>query len=371
MRHAFVAMGGVGILAFAAAAVMPAPSEDEVIVAEGTIVTAPRSDVPETADVFAWPSNEALADFEVGDQFNLEPIGSAEVDGDGNFALAVDSMNVLDRMASDQGEVNLFVSADNGETTFEKSFSVNVDEIESASVDSVVDLGDVAATGEAEDAGAADPMASSDAFIEKACTSTKITNLGNKWVPVGGLFSSNTGAKVDYVYESGQSSSLGAAVSQKASNAGFSASGTTSISSTASVNFPAMSGTGNKLAKTQFRYGNYKTKCTFVTGGVPFTSVSYKVRADMWVGGSSFTSVSAPKATYCVSYNKGASFTKSRDTQVTWTGSVEIYGVGLSAQTGWSNNGKIAVSFPNKAGKVCGSGNYATQSNAYQIVAKS
>ena len=76
------------------------------------------------------------------------------------------------------------------------------------------------------------------------------------------------------------------------------------------------------------------------------------------------------RATYCTSYLKGSTFTKDKDRQVTWNGALTIYGVGLTAQTGWSSKGKLVVKFPSAAGKVCGSGGYATQSTAYQVVVK-
>ena len=373
-RRPLVPSCAVAVLVLATTAATPAEPSDEVVLAEGNIVIEAGDEAPATADVFAWPSNEALADIEVGDQFTLEPIGSAVVGADGAFEVVVDELGELDRLASEEGELNLFVSADNGEQSFDESFSVNLHDLQSGTVDdaAVVDLGEVAATGEVAHDSEVDPAAEAETYIEKSCTTTKVINHGNRWVPVGGLFSFNSGATVDYVYSAGQSSSLGASVSQKSSVAGFSASGTTSVSSTASINFPMMSGTGSKLAKTQFRYGTYKTRCTvWHTSGQSYTSTTYKTRADMWVGGASLTNVSAPGATYCVSYPKTSGFTKNKDKQVRWNGAVTIAGVGLSAQTGWSNDGKLSVNFPSKAGKICGSGNYATQPDAYQIVVKS
>lgn len=353
-------------------AAAPASSAEEVVVAEGSFAVGESHPAPSEATLFAWPANEVLADLEVGEQFALDPVGSVDVGPDGTFMVAVDDADGMSDYASDTGEVNLYLSADNGEAEFGEAFAVDVASLDGATSDgAAVELGQVSEVGDVNLDPEAPDASEAPAFMEKSCTTTKVANLGNKWIPVGGLFSTNAGATVDYQYSSGQSTSLGVATSQSGHNVGFKASGTHAVSSSSTLDFTTLSGKGSKLARTLFRYGNYKTHCrVFHTNGQSFTSTTYTVRPDLWVGGTGFIAASTPSATYCAPYTKGSAFTKDRDKQVTWTGALSVYGVGLSAQTGWSTKGKLAVKFPSAAGKVCGSGGYATQTNAYQIVVK-
>lgn len=351
-----IVAGSVAVLSAAT------PAIDTDVVAEGEIVVEPGQALPDDGVLFAWPANEVLATLQVGDQVSMDPVGTVSIDEDGSFEAVITSADGLDDYASNFGEVNLYMSADNGQVEFGEGFAIEL------TGDATVDLGVVEETGDITVTSADNPPA--EVYAEKTCTTTKIADLGTKWIPVGGLFSTNSGTTVDYQYSKGQSTSLGTSVSEKASNAGFSASGTVSVSSTATVDFPTASGTTSKLAETQFRFGTFDTYCWVIEPGYSYESHKYTVRADLWVGGSTFVSASTPSATYCVSYLKGSSFTKDSSKQVTWTGAATFYGVGLSAQTGWSTNGKLVYGFPGKAGKLCGSGGYATESSTSQIVAK-
>lgn len=352
----------------------PADTPAGEVIAEGTFDLSDADAAPPTsATLFAWPANEVLADLEVGEQVHLEPVGAAEVAGDGSFTVTVDDAETLESYASGYGEVNLYLSADNGASEFASSFAVSVADVAQVSGDdaSVVDLGTVSEVGHlVEDPAAAGEVELGD-YVEKSCSTAKRTNLGNFWVPIGGLFSTNPGSSVDFQYSTGQSSTLGVAASTKGPTTGFSVSGTSSISSTSTVDYPTMSGKGSKLARTQVRYGKYAVTCQTVRQQPkPVSVTTYTVRPDLWVGGTSFAAVSTPSASYCTSYLKGSTFTKDKSKQVPWNGAVTVYGVGLSAQTGWSSKGKLVVKFPNAGGKVCGSGGYATESTAYQIVVK-
>jgi hypothetical protein len=344
------------------------PDSDQVVVAEGEIHVSASQDVPDEGILFAWPANEVLADLEVGEQLSMDPVGTAEIADDGSFEAVLTSPDGLDEYASKYGEVNLYLSADNGEAEYGEAFALDVADLADGAM---VDLGEVTETGETAIDDSVPDNSVVDAYMEKSCSTTKIANLGNKWIPIGGLFSSNSGSAVDFQYSSGQSSSLGVAVSQKSSTAGFSASGTYSLSSTGTIDFPTMSGTGSKLAKTLFRFGNYDMRCVAIhPSGYTYTTHVYTVRADLWVGGQAFTNVSSPSATYCAPYLKGGSYTKENSKQVTWSGAASFYGVGLSAQTGWTTKGKLVYGFPGRSGSLCGSGGYATSSTAYQIVVK-
>jgi|GEM_PF-3102363 len=357
----------------AAASGDPERSPNEDVVVTGAVTSADHEPLPRTVTVFAWPANEAIADLEVGDKFALDPLGSSRIAPDGSFEVSLGQSDELQPYASEEGEVNLYVSSDNGEQEFGSSAPVDLDEV--SNVDSgELDVGVLSPIGETGDVtkGSAlfETTARVDAYTQKACYTKKLQNLGNKWIPVGGLFSTNSGATVDFQYGSGTSSTLSAMESKSSATSGFSVSGSTSISSSASVDFPTTSTVSSRLARTQFRFGKYEITCVYSAGLGSVTTTSYVVRADLWVGGVNTVAVSPPSATYCASYAKGSGFTKDQHKQVTWTGSATFYGVGLSAQTGWTTTGRLAIKFPKAAGRICGNGNYATQSNAYQIVVK-
>lgn len=340
------------------------------MIAERRFDVAVAGEVPTDATLFAWPPNEVLGDLEVGEKIHLEPVGAAQIDRDGSFEVRVEDAEALQDYASEFGEVNLVLAADNGQIEFSESFSISSEDATGEDAD-VVDLGAVSKAGKYAPTARMPRTSQTQGYMEKSCSITKRENLGNHWIPVGGLFSTNSGTKIDFQYSSGQSSSLGAAISYSGATPGFSAGGTVSVSSTDSIDFPTMSVTGSKLVKTKFRYGRYENTCRIVNpGGVTYVEKHYFVRPDLWVGGSYSTTVSAPKATYCIFYEKGTKHTKDKHQQVRWTGAASFYGVGLSAQTGWSTKGRLVVDFKSKAGNLCGAGGFATESKAYQIVAK-
>ncbi|MBO9556826.1 hypothetical protein, partial [Cellulomonas sp.] len=203
----------------------PADTPAGEVIAEGTFDLSDADAAPPTsATLFAWPANEVLADLEVGEQVHLEPVGAAEVAGDGSFTVTVDDAETLESYASGYGEVNLYLSADNGASEFASSFAVSVADVAEGNGDdaSVVDLGTVSEVGHlVEDPAAAGEVELGD-YMEKSCSTAKRTNLGNFWVPIGGLFSTNPGSSVDFQYSTGQSSTLGVAASTKGPTTGFS-----------------------------------------------------------------------------------------------------------------------------------------------------
>ena len=228
---------GLVAMAFVSLSVGGAPVGEEsanapqVVHAHGRIEVDNGEQVPQSVVVFAWPANEALAHLQVGERINLDPIGTAVVGTNGSFDVVVGDGIDLENYASTHGEVNLMVTADNGRSEFTRSFSVARD-AESGSDESptaFVDLGAIGSVGSVAATSVAPGGASVSDYQQKSCASTKVANLGNKWIPVGGLFSTNSGATADFQYSAGQSTALGVAASISSATAGFSASGTSSV----------------------------------------------------------------------------------------------------------------------------------------------
>lgn len=319
------------------------------------------------AILYAWPANEELARLKVGERLPLDPIAKADVPANGDVRLKVKDARSLARYASTGGDVNLLMDGVLGDEEFQRSFSLQKKDLETAAgtrpLAAVSAVAPIGARLDEPSGAAVHP-----AYAEKSCETQKVKDLGNHWVPVGGLFSSNPIGAADFQYSKGQNSQLGVGFSTTSPTARWSLSGTSSVSTTATVDFPTRVGTGSVLARTLFNFGTFKTTCF-----APFVSrTTYAIRATKWVGGTNYLAVTPPTGRYCVPYLPGSSFTKDTDKQVTWAGAVNFYGLGLTARTGWSSTGKLAFHFRSKTvgGRLCGVGGYATSSTAYQIVMK-
>ncbi|CCH77040.1 hypothetical protein BN12_160015 [Nostocoides japonicum T1-X7] len=206
--------------------------------------------------------------------------------------------------------------------------------------------------------------APSNAPQAPSCQWRLISDLGYKTVWVGGTYVTNGGAKADLVYGSGASSTLGIGVSTSGSYGSFKASGSTTVSSNSSVNFPAY--TGLQHDYTQFDYGKYGLSCDGIY-------LNYKVQARYWAGGASvYHPSSAPTANYCVSQVSGSSFTKSSSTAYTFSTGADVsgaIGIDLSTRTGYTPAAKVTYSFTSTR-RLCGTSGAPTATPS-RLVTKS
>lgn len=292
----------------------------------------------------AWPDHSTMARLAVGESVKMTTVATALTQADGTFALRISDKASASSIAMSNGNglVDFQIVSAGVNHLSVHSFTAQPDgELDSAPKSVQV----------ASIPGAEFPNRGAQDMVDKACSTWKKTDVGPRWVKVGYGYTSATGGTVTFTYTSGSSSTLGTAVSATGASGSFSVSGTSSWSSTATISYPATS--GNKIWKTQFRYGVYTTVCD---PGLTW----HDLRADGFVGGSSIVATSAPAATYCTSFIAGSSFTKETTSAYTHAAAVEIAafaGINLKATTGFSTKAKLKYTFPN-GGKLCGTNGY-------------
>jgi len=188
-----------------------------------------------------------------------------------------------------------------------------------------------------------------------ACTWVKVSTLGPRWVQVGEGYTT-TGVSAKLTYASGSSSTLGVGFSSSGSVGSFTASGSTTVSSSATIGMSPISSVAGRYWKTQFVYSKFGYAC----GGAS-TYSAYEVRATSFAGGAQNISVTAvPSVPYCTPMPANTTFTKSSTNASTFSGGAALakdIGINLSARTGFTTTTKITYTF-SAAHKLCGSAGY-------------
>jgi hypothetical protein len=324
------ALVGASVCALASA---QAGAATQHVLAGGAVVDAEGRPVTDAVvEAYAWPSNDELAAMTPGTHFDLAPVARGHADSSGSYALARDE-KTIGRFKDKHGNVNLEIV--------------------------IRSRGGVAttSTGVAGDGSTATTTRHAPAQIDRAmlqhATATTSTvaagpipcgviykgDLGDHLVWVGGHYSTTTGVTHDLVYSNGASSSLGVGVSTSGRFGTFSASGTTSVSSTGTINFPTT--TGRQHDYTYFNYDKYLVGCA--------GTMKYEARATGWVGGAHvWVPPTAPTANYCYSYAAGSSFTRDRTVAYDFSTGADVssaIGIDLSARTGYSSSAKVTFHF--------------------------
>lgn len=312
--------------------------------------------------LYAWPASDDLSRIKVGETVKTAPVGYALADADGNFALRISDQKMINRYRGADGKVDFEVDASTADSLYSYHFTANPS---AASQKTTLSQKTTSSQGTAAAVELAiqpvpdiAPRVETPQFapdggaVDKVCTVSKVSNLGNFWVSVGYGYVSGSGASMKFTYTSGSSSTLGVGVSATGAPGTFSASGASAVSSTSTVSYPSTA--SFKVWKTQFTWGKYKKVCT-TTGAGAITT--YLAKADGYAGGSSIQTVAGyPTANYCVSNAAGTSFTKA--STAAYNSSVGAstsgtLGVNLSAKTGYSTSAKITFTFT-AAKKLCG-----------------
>jgi len=164
-------------------------------------------------------------------------------------------------------------------------------------------------------------------------------DMGNHSVWVGGHYSTTTGVTHDLEYANGATSSLGVGVSSSGAWGSYRASGTSSVSASGTINYPATSGRQHDY--TEFNYDKYLVGCAGTN--------KCEVRATHWVGGGhTYVPPAAPTATHCVLHGAGEIFTLERTSAYNFSTGADVssaIGIDLSAQTGYTASAKVTFRF--------------------------
>jgi hypothetical protein len=129
----------------------------------------------------------------------------------------------------------------------------------------------------------------------------------------------------------------------------FTAGGTATTTSTATLGFPTTPTNSARQWRTQFNYDKFTDLCGHIFA-----------RPTNFLGGTNAVIVGQILATNCVAQLAGSSFTKSTSTASTLSAGVDSsgsIGIDLSAQTGFTTTAKVKYTFAS-AGKMCGSSGF-------------
>lgn len=373
----------------------------EPVSAQGRVSARGGQDPAAGATVYlqAWPSEEDLAEMEVGDPLELTPIARTVTDERGRFSLRIDPDVDIEGLWSEQGSMDVdLVAVHEGDVT-SHAFSLTPDDDSSdddqdpfvAHVDRPngkvtklisldLELGSPAATElgppaddaenveEAEDGtdgledaeagGSADDDLSPQGHYNGSCPGGEglKENYGDKWVNVGSIHTATSGKSMKFTYTGSASSSLGVGVSASGDYGSFEASGTVERSRSNTTTFPEYSTSTSLHLDTAFSYGKY---CVQYYDSMHGTGHRYEARATRHEGGTNSRSTSIPStdASNCVAYNvSGSGGEKTTTNAITWTNGAKLgssIGIDLSSRTGYRTDAKIEYAF-DTPGRLCG-----------------
>ena len=298
---------------------------------------APAAGVPVAIRV--WPDSETLGKLPIGASVPTQIVGTAVTDGSGGYELRVDPSKSVSKLADRNGIVSFDVVAGSGEASTSFATTRTAGELSTttaaartakpsvSTVDLTLPASAAAAKGEA---------------AAVACQLKKLATYGPKWTVVGETYT-HPGSTAAFTYTSGSSSTLGIGVSS--GGGAFTAGGTTSVSSTATLGFPTTPVNSARQWRTQFRYDKFTDLCGHISA-----------RPTAFLGGTGIVYAVTIAATKCVAQVPNTSFTKSTTTASTLSGGVDTssdIGIDLSARTGFTTTAKVTYTFA-QGGQMCG-----------------
>jgi hypothetical protein len=348
------------------------------ILAHGLLMDTRGRPASGQVTVIAWPRQEVMDALRVGDAVKTAPVGKASVAADGRFALRVDPKLPLNEYMSQDGSVSFDlwgVTAD-GSTLF--SFTRKLDAgVKPAWVDpqglrssgaiapETVDVTLRAAAGSVDMQDAASvPAPASD----KACVDTVVATYNGRVGVIGEVYS-GPHSTADFQYANGSGSTLGVAFDSPGLPVNFSASGTTGISSSGTIDYPTQAANKLTVFETTFGYQNIKRQ---IYGSAGCIQQGNQVRPYRWDGAVlSYTAAAAPSVIDCQPVSiVPSTLTKDKANAITFSNGLKIssvLGIDLSLKTGFNTSTRIIHRFTS-VGSLCGSD--ASWPNASRIVGR-
>lgn len=313
-------------------------------------------------ELLAWPSSEVVEATAVGQSVHSVPVAKGRVDADGRFSLRIGDVKALARYASKSGMVDFDIRSVSGDHIALYGFSKH---LVSGDTASLVDPHGGAPTDARVTALGPTPAARnlgrdrSNTVSNKTdiCGQTKVQTYAPVNVIVGATYLTTTGS-TRFSYTSGASSSLGIGFSLTGTYGSWSLNGTSSKSSSSTVDFGART-SGSWIDKTQFGYAKWAYWCYPVYDTYdPSDIYAYEARVDVFQGGGTYVSTSAVSATNCAPLSPGVTWTVSTSTASGWSTGVNMagpLGINLSSKTGYSSSAKLTYKNTGTVShKVCG-----------------
>jgi hypothetical protein len=342
MRRGFgVILGAAGLvlaaLAIPSQVALAAPAG---IVVMGQMVAGGQPVAGAKVTMYAWPRQAVVVALKQGAAVPMRAVGSAVSSSTGRYAISVSNWKAV-QASADGDVVNLEVMAFQGrsggvfsfprllvETASGPALAVDNAALTLSMAPQSADLGLV--RGPSGNRRGPPDFPPCGQMI-------KAKYLGKRWTVVGITSSKVLGTTIDFDYGKDQSSSLGVGISATGSKGSWTASGTKSVSSSGSENFPTQTGKKTTLDKTKFTYWKFVVVC-----------IGYQANATGWDAGTDLGHEGVPKATHCVRFAPGSGFTKSTTTAWEFSAGVSlgtVLGINLSAQTGYDTTASVAYSF--------------------------
>ncbi len=168
-------------------------------------------------------------------------------------------------------------------------------------------------------------------------------DLGPVETKLQGLWSNIRGVKKDLSYTTGGTSSISIGVSIDGGKWGSGHDGhTTDTETSGGQDFPTLKGTNNKVGETEMEEGLFNT-CQ-ISGEVG----TFPYAVD---GGTAWAKSKPPKARFCVHELAGSKLHMDRTASFTFDSGVDlqdIFGIDLSASTGYSHSASIKYTYTTK-----------------------
>lgn len=345
---------------------------DGPVIAEGTLRGEKGQPIEGLVAAYVEPPPDHLSGLAKGESFQLEPLAAARTNADGQFALRVDPSIDLEMIpAFEEGShriVNMTIMAlsSDGERSahygLSRAYDSDLGWFEPELIGDArlqqgatalrptpleVDMRPGARKRREEGATAA-----GDVWTASSCSWIAGTAYAPTWTLVGEI-NTSSGVAGEFVYSASSTSRLGIAVQAGVS---WSASGSMTHSSSATVSYPGAGSNAYQRYDTQFRYREYEYICPGY--------YEKSVRPYVWVGGARVRHASGPpSATYCTHYPAGSVVNVTQGTAVTWTNGAKMssqIGLDLSSRTGHTTKAYAKYTF-NFDKRLCGSNDYPFQ----------
>jgi hypothetical protein len=328
----------------------PAPVAGSVI-AFGRVSDHNGQPLPGEVRLYAWPDQSAV---QVGDEFSLVPVARAPVGPGGSFALlAAPTPQLVQLARPNDGHLNLVLQAVAGGRIQHHSFSSYME----ATDLSTFDQGEVAWTARSDE-----PAAPLDIQVGKEAPRMAViqpaaaqgATLGNSmsWSEcpdtyklldrkvsstVVGEFHSDSDTSPESYFHYGQSADTDVSVGVKYSGKNWTLSGEHHVGNQRkkTVGKDGIGSNFHAQMVSDFAYGRYEAKSSCGLGS------HEEIRPIEWLSGSDERFYPAPGCNLDDSertrkYGPGHFFTRKEQRAERWSGAAEVFGVSLSAQSGYS-----------------------------------
>ena len=337
-----MAMAMLGAVATTASAAVPSSGDEFVRGSVAGMAGGPLQGA--TVELLVWPSNDSVEAMKIGDSLPLTSLGITSTDASGAYQFVM-SPGQRAASADAYGNLNTSVVVGAGRSRAWQAMGLGRERGGGPSgggTEHKVPSMRVADAGAAASPPSADSAARGKTATRYApapgCSVVYVQDLGIRSALVGMHYSTTAGLTHGFVYEAGETSTVGVGVSSTGAYGSFSASGTHTRSSTTTVSFA--SATGNRHDYTYFAWGKYRTQC----GGL---ITGYEARTRAYAGGgTSWDGPAAPAASYCVNLGGGVTTVTATANNRAYTagGGADVssaIGINLSTQTGYDLSGRV------------------------------